>query len=338
MKRFFSVFLVVAMALSMVACTSGAESGTSSSPPGSAAIAAGSGSGGAKPLRVGLSLTTLTFPYYVRMRDQFMKEAEQRGWEVTYVDGNMDAGKQLSGLQDLVKKGVDVLVVGSWYFDAMTDVFEQCKEKGIPVFQIANNQVSDLTKDFVTFAAGTAHYDGGYLGGVWCSGYLKEKGKTSVNVALMTAATEQIKARGKGFCDGLKENGITVKVLNEYDASSREAAMGAAEDALTAYSDIDLFFGASAQAALGSYDATVGAKRANVLVMGYDGEDEERKLVDKGANYIGTITQDPAGEATVIAEHIDQWGRGETFHQSYKVPAGIYCAKGQLTSAQVLGK
>lgn len=352
MKKIICMLLVAIMTLTMfAACSNGTDTeasqtpagtpdvsaSTSEAPANTTDVSAGTSEAPANGLRVGFSLTTLTFPYYVRMHDQLMTEAEKRGWNVTFVDGNMDAGEQLNGLQDLLNNGVDAMVVGSWYFDAMADIFVQCKDKGIPVFQIANNEISDATKDLVTFATGTSHYDAGYLGGVWCAGYLKEKGKTSINVALMTASSDKIKLRGTGFCDALKANGITVNVLNEYDASSRETAMSAAEDALTAYSNIDLFFGASAQGGLGAYDATVGASRTEVMVMGYDGEDEELKLIDKGTNYIGTVTQDPAGEATVTAEYMDKWIKGETFEQTYKVPAGIYCAEGQLTSDQVLG-
>ena len=71
--------------------------------------------------------------------------------------------------------------------------------------------------------------------------------------------------------------------------------------------------------------------------MGFDGEDEEIEKIDAGGNYIGTITQDPQGQSINVAEHIDKWLAGETFDQQLETPAGVYCAEGQVTAAEIMG-
>ena len=290
-----------------------------------------------EPLKVGLSFVSLNFPYFVRMYEQFMSEADKNGWDVCVVDGNLDAATQLNGSQDMINSDVDVMVVRTWFIDAMEDVFAQCKEKGIPVFIIGNTQNPDAINDLIVYACGTEHYDAGFLGGTWASKYFNDLGKTELNIAIMSGSTEQMKQRGQGFVDGLTKGGIKVEVKNEYDVSTREDAMASAEDALTVYSDLDLIYGVSAQGSLGAYDATVGANRTEVMVVGYDGEDEELELIDKKLNYIATITQDPAGEASTTVEYILKYLDGEKFEKVVPISAGIYCAEGQLTSEQVLG-
>ena len=96
MKKLLSILIALVMLLSVAAFAQAEE-----------------------PLKVGFSLPLMTFPFYVRMYEQFMEEAEQRGWEVTFVDGNLDAGTQMNGCQDLINSGVDVMVIATWYIDAL---------------------------------------------------------------------------------------------------------------------------------------------------------------------------------------------------------------------------
>lgn len=286
-------------------------------------------------LKIGLSFVSLNFPYYVRMYDTFMEEAEKNNWEVSFVDGNLDATTQLNGIQDLVNDDVDVMVISTWYIDAMEDVLQQCVDKDIPVFVIGNTENPDNINELIQYACGTEHYDAGHLGGTYMSKYLKDQGRDSIKMATMVGSTEQMKARAQGFVDGMTDHGISVAVLNEYDVSTREEAMASGEDALTTYPDIELFYGVSAQGALGAYDATVGANRTEVMVFGYDGEDEELEVIDEDNNYVGTVTQAPDVEASTTVEYIKKYLDGEEFDKIVPISAGIYCDEGQLTAEEV---
>lgn len=286
-------------------------------------------------LKIGLSFVSLNFPYYVRMYDTFMEEAEKNNWEVSFVDGNLDATTQLNGIQDLVNDDVDVMVISTWYIDAMEDVLQQCVDKDIPVFVIGNTENPDNINELIQYACGTEHYDAGHLGGTYMSKYLKDQGRDSIKMATMVGSTEQMKARAQGFVDGMTDHGISVEVRNEYDVSTREEAMASGEDALTTYPDIELFYGVSAQGALGAYDATVGANRTEVMVFGYDGEDEELEVIDEDNNYVGTVTQAPDVEASTTVEYIKKYLDGEEFDKIVPISAGIYCDEGQLTAEEV---
>lgn len=286
-------------------------------------------------LKIGLSFVSLNFPYYVRMYDTFIEEAEKNNWEVSFVDGNLDATTQLNGIQDLVNDDVDVMVISTWYIDAMEDVLQQCVDKDIPVFVIGNTENPDNINELIQYACGTEHYDAGHLGGTYMSKYLKDQGRDSIKMATMVGSTEQMKARAQGFVDGMTDHGISVEVLNEYDVSTREEAMASGEDALTTYPDIELFYGVSAQGALGAYDATVGANRTEVMVFGYDGEDEELEVIDEDNNYVGTVTQAPDVEASTTVEYIKKYLDGEEFDKIVPISAGIYCDEGQLTAEEV---
>lgn len=334
MKKFLSVLLAAVLALSMVAC----GGGNSSSAAGGNSTASGSGAAASgESLKVGFSLPSMTFPFYVRMYEGIMESAEELGWEVTFADGNLDATTQLNGLQDMINNNVDVIIAATWWIDAMADIFSQCEEKGIPVFLMDNMTIPGGYENAITFSTGTDNLNAGIVGGIWMAGYLADQGKSEINMVYVSSQSEQQIKRCTGFVQGLEDNGITVNLLNTYDGGEREKAMRASEDALTAFADLELIYGASAQDSLGAFDATAGANRSEVMVIGFDGEDEELEKVDAGGNYIATVTQDPRGQAALVVEHVQKWQAGESFEQLIETPAGVYCAEGQLAGDDIVG-
>jgi ribose transport system substrate-binding protein len=263
------------------------------------------------------------------MHDTFIAEAEARGWEVVYVDGNLDSLTQVNGSLDLLTQDIDALVMATWWIDAMPDVLDTAEKSGIPVFFM--DQSAAMVPEGSTFASasGTDNYDAGYVGGVWMSERLKAEDKTSVNLVLVTMTSETAVKRCDGFVAGLSENGIEVTVLNEYLGDTRANGMRSMEDALVTYpeGEIDLVFGYSAQSSLGAYDAIVAANRAEIQVVGFDGEDDEIALIDAGTQYIGTVVQYPDQMAVLTAQLVEKVLNGETIEQSNPVAAGVYDGK-----------
>ena len=325
-KKFMCMILAAVMVCSMVACGSKKTAETSDT----ANIVEET------KIKVGFSLPSMTFPFYARMFEQMDLEAKNRNWELSFVDGNLDATTQLNGLQDMINNDIDVLVFATWWIDAMTDIISQCEQKGIPVFVMDNMVIPKGTEKAITLTTGTDNYNAGLVGGTWYASELSKQGRSTLEMVAISSQSEQMVKRYTGFVDGLKNNGIDVKLLNTYDGGKRETAMTMAEDALTALPELELIFGASAQDSLGAYDATIGANRTNVLVIGLDGEDEEILAVDEEKNYIASITQDPKGQSKLVAENIEKWLKGESFEQIQETPAGVYCAEGQFTGEEIL--
>ncbi len=283
-----------------------------------------------KPLKIGFTLPTLQFPFYVRMHDTFIEEAEKRGWEVVYVDGNLDSLTQVNASLDLLTQDIDALVMATWWIDAMPDVLETAEKSGIPVFLMDQSASAVPAGETFASAAGTDNYDAGVVGGKWMAERLKAEGKTSVNLVLVTMTSDVAVKRCDGFVAGLEESGIEVNVLNEYLGDTRANGMRSMEDALVTYPEgqIDLVFGYSAQSSLGAYDAIVAANRSEIQVVGFDGEDDEIALIDAGTQYIGTVVQYPDQMAILTAELIEKVViNGETVEQAQPVAAGVYDGK-----------
>lgn len=313
------------MVIALGAC-GGDPSANTTDPPGSQ-------TGDKEALHIGFSIVSLEFPFYVSMLEGFQKACEEKGWTYEYTDAGLDAETQINDCSDLIMKDIDVLVISSWYGDILSEVFEQAAEANIPVFLI-DTQVPEGS-GYVS-SIGTVNYDAGMLGGKWAAEYMAESGKSEINLILMHATDVVATDRANGFVAGLEAAGATVNLLNSYVGSTREAYMTACEDALTAYDNIDLIFGADAQAGLGAYDACQGAGRDEVCIMGFDCEDEEVERIDAGTQYIASVMQFPAVMSETTIDNIEKYVfGGETIEQSIGCDAGIYCAEGEISADEI---
>ncbi len=282
----------------------------------------------AEPLKVGFSVVTQEFPFHVKMYTGMKEGCEEKGYEFVYANAERSADKQLSDCEDLLAQGVDVLVICTYFGDALMSVFEDCKADGIPVFTISSSGVPSDTSLYVS-NIGVDNKTAGYYGGLYAAKYFKEeKDQTEINLALFKAATEVGAARVTGFQEGLEAGGATVNLLNTYDGSTREEFMASCEDALVTFDKIDLIYGYSAQAGLGCYDASVAANRGEVLIMGTDAEDEEIGLIDKGTQYVGSVMQFPADMAKFCVECIEDHAAGTALESYYAYDTGIYGVDG----------
>jgi ribose transport system substrate-binding protein len=279
-----------------------------------------------EPIKIGYTLPTLAFPFYVRMHDTFIEEAEARGWEYVYVDGNLDTLTQVNAALDLLAKGVDALVMATWWPDAIADVVDIADKSGIPVFFM---DTLSMPEGYVyASAAGVDNYEAGYVGGEWMAERLKAQDRTSINLVWVSMASDTAIDRCQGFQDGMSENGIEVTKVNEYLGDTRENGMSSMEDALVTYpeGEVDMVFGYSAQSSLGAYDAIVAANRTEIEVVGFDGEDDEKVEIDKCGSYVATVFQQPDEMARVTADLVEKVLNGETIEQIHNVPAGVYSA------------
>ncbi|HHX23780.1 MAG TPA: sugar ABC transporter substrate-binding protein [Thermoanaerobacterales bacterium] len=325
MKKVIAMLLIMILAASVLAGCSSSQTNVDPSETGD--------SDG--KLKIGFSVISLTFPYYVSMLDGIEAACEEKGWELISTDAGMDVEKTINDCIDLITQGVDVLVIASWYGDSLSEVFEQCKNADIPVFMIDTGNLPE-DGDYVT-NIGTDNFDAGYVGGNWTAKYFIEQGKNDINMIAFTTATSIGRDRVDGFVSGLEAGGLNVNKLNEYLGESREGFMSHCEDALTTYEDIDLIFGTNTLAGLGAYDSCVAADRTEIKIVGFDCEDDEVALIDSGTQYIATIKQLPYEMAFQTIQNIDGYlNKDATFEKTTPFESGVYSIDGDLKAEDIL--
>ena len=332
MKKLLCVLLALAMVLSMAACGGEADA------PAADASAADAAEDDGK-IKIGLSIAGLTMPYYVRMYEGFLAAAEKEGYEVIFADGGADAESTVKAVEDLITNDIDALAVSTNYSESLVDTFTTCKELGIPVFYIGNLQLIPEVQELMTFWEGTVSEDAGYLGGLWMGNYLDGLGyKKDLKIVQVSLIHDSLQQRYAGFEKGLIEKGYSVEMVNIVGDLTRENSLAGCEDMLTAHDDIDIFYGTAGTSALGAYDATQNAGRTEVMVVGFDGEDEEIQHIDEKGNYVATICQDPVGESEVTVAAIKTVLEGGTVEGGHETPAKVYgTGVGYVTADELLG-
>ena len=302
-------------------------------------IAESTGAEAGEALTIGLSMYTLEYPFYVTMHDAFLDACKEKGWECIVTNASTDASTQLNDCLDLLNKGIDALVLTSWYGDALEEAFLEANKQDIPVFMMDTSTLPS-EGEYVT-RIGTVNYDGGYVGGTYVGKWFADQGITSVDAVALHSGDEVSTDRRDGIMDGIKDQGVEINMLNEYHSASREDSMANFEDALTSYPKIDLVICTSAQHGMGAYSAAEGAGRTEMKIVAYDGEDEEKEAIDNGTGtYLATVTQDPAGMSRTIVDEVGQYiFDGATFEQFQSAPAGVYCIDGEISAADLgIGK
>lgn len=327
MKKLFALLLALAMVLSLAAC--GAKAPAAEAPADAPAA-------DEDAFTVGFSIITLNIAYYAEMADTFKAECENRGWNYYVAEAGMDVETTLNDCTDMIQKGVDALVIASWYGDSLGDILEQAEAANIPVYFINTGGLTD--EDVYVGHVIADDVQVGIYAGAWTAQYFQAQGKNEISMVSTTSASTVGRNRVDGYIQGLKENGMTVNVLNEYICDSREDCMAALEDALTAYDHIDLVYGIGTNNNLGEYDAIDAAQREECVIVGWDLADEDKALIDADSQFIATLDVDASYEMTTTLDHVAAYAAGEEVERLTNYYPILYTAEGEVTYEAVFGE
>ncbi|QHQ63765.1 substrate-binding domain-containing protein [Anaerocolumna sedimenticola] len=118
-----------------------------------------------KKIVVGLSLGTLMEDRWIRDRDIFMSKAQQERIEVIVNNANKDSDLQYKQVQEMIKQGIDVLVIAPNDSNKEARCVKAAKDKNIPVISydrlvhdsnvdvyisFDNNQVGKIMATYLT--------------------------------------------------------------------------------------------------------------------------------------------------------------------------------------------
>jgi len=120
MKKRFSVLASLMLALVLIASACGGGNGSSG------------GSGGEKGF-IGIAMPTKSSERWVHDGNNMKAEFEKRGYRVDLQYAEDIVENQISQLENMITKGVDLLVIASIDGESLTNVLEKAAKEGIPV-------------------------------------------------------------------------------------------------------------------------------------------------------------------------------------------------------------
>lgn len=182
---------------------------------------------------VGLSLSTLNNPFFVTLRDGAVDTAKKLGIDLIVLDAQDNPAKQLNDIEDLIQRGVDLIIINPTDSDAIVSAVESANEAGIPVITV--DRASNGGK--VVCHIASDNVEGGRMAARYIAKVLNGKGKVVELVGI--PGTSAARDRGKGFEEELAKYPGLQLVAKQTANFNRAEGLTVMENILEAHPDID---------------------------------------------------------------------------------------------------
>jgi len=266
---------------------------------------------------IGLSISTLNNPFFVDLAEGAEAAAAKAGVQISVVDAGDDVTKQVSDIEDLVSKGISVLIVNPCDSDAVTGAVEAAKAKGVKVIAV------DRAVNGVEIECNIASDN--VLGAELATQYIVDKLGEGVKVAELEGVPGASAAidRSAGFHNVAdKKLDVVAKQTANFD---RAEGMSVMENMLQANGDIKAVFAANDEMALGAVEAISGAGK-DIMVMGFDATDDALAAIREG-RMAGTIAQQPKLIGSTAVDNAMKLIAGETIPNNIPVEVALITAE-----------
>jgi ribose transport system substrate-binding protein len=307
-------FLAVALLLGLCGCN---QTETSKSPAGDAP----------KTKRtIGLSVLTLTNPFFKVIGDNFRDEAAKHGYDVIVVSGDFDVAKQQNQVKDFIAKKVAAIVLCPCDSKSIGPAIQEANAADIPVFTCDIKCLSPEAKVISHIA--TDNYQGGKLA---AEAMIEALGDAGGKIAILDhRPAESCLQRVKGFKEVIEQHnasgkGGRIEIVAELPSEgTTERGYKAAEDCLQSHGDLVGIFAINDLSGLGARAAIEKAEKADqIKIIAFDGQTEGKQAIKDGKIYADPIQfPDQIGVKTMqtIAAYFD----GEKVPAEILIPSSLY--------------
>ena len=312
MKRLVTWVLVLMLAFATVGCAEpAAPAATEAAAPAAeeakaeapVAEEAKTEEPAAEKFVVGFSQGTMNHPFRVAMVEQNVAYAKENypNMEIIVTDGNNESSKQVQDVEDLLARGIDLLIISPLTAEALTDVCEKAMKQGIPVVTLDRNVNCD-----VTCFVGAENYPMGVAAAKLLCEKMGNKG-TVIEIQGTAGASATID-RHQGFADELANHPDVKIIADQYCDYLREPSMKFMEDMLQRFGpgEISAVYCHNDEEALGALEAIKAAGRQDegILLVGMDGTEVAFDAIKSGEMAFTVVYPYCAPEGVQIAYDI----------------------------------
>jgi len=254
-----------------------------------------------RPLRIGISFQELDNPYFAVMKQAFDDAGHSLGAELFVTDARHDVTKQIADVEDLVQKGIDILLLNPTDSVGIESAVRTAKQAGVVVVAV-DAQANGPIDSFV----GSKNYDAGRLAGEQLAKVLDGHG----NVAILDGIpVVPILERVRGFKDAIAKFPGLKLVDIQNGKQERSAALAVTENLIQSHPDLNGLFSVNDGGALGAL-AAIKASGKPIALVSVDGLAEVVDAVAKGDIFKATVAQFPRDQVRIalgiaLAKH---WG------------------------------
>ncbi|MAP18381.1 MAG: ribose ABC transporter substrate-binding protein [Aurantimonas sp.] len=250
---------------------------------------------------IGFSQGTMNHPWRVAMVEGNQRYVDENLPNVEFIvtDGQNSSEKQVTDVETLLARGVDVLMISPLTSDALTPVVMDALDAGIPVVTM-DRRVNVP----VTVHVGAENRPIGQSAGEFIA---EQIGGTGAVIEIQgTAGASATIDRHDGFMDAIEGTDIEV-VASQHADYLRENALRFMEDQLQRFGpgEIQAVYAHNDEMALGAVQALEAAGRLDeVVVVGIDGQNSAFEAIAEGRLDASFVYPFVAPEGVQIAYQI----------------------------------
>ncbi len=243
----------------------------------------------AAPIKIGLTIPGLQFPFFVTMKNDAEKAAAKLGATIVFADAQNDSSKQASDVENLVAQGVQAILISPMTVDSLVPAIEAAVKAGIPVATVDRKANTDV----VLVHVGADNVQGGRAAAKFIIDKLHNKG--SVIELEGTPGASAAIDRKAGFDEVMKKSNVKILVSQtaEFNRAKGQSVM---ENLMQKYPNFDAVFGANDEMIIGAVEAMSAAGIKNKVTIGFDATPDAFQYMKEG-KLNATIDQFPGKQA-----------------------------------------
>ena len=246
---------------------------------------------------IGHTYPDLQNPYYVSLKDATEPLMQELGYRYIATDSTQDPAKQLTDIENLISRGVDILFIDAVDPKAIVPGVQAANQADIPVVALVRVPKGGEWKSLV-------YLDHVKHGQISCQ-YIVDELNGNGNVAELQGimATNSGSERSKGCNKALSAAPGIDRIAQQEADFARPQALDAMENIIEANrGKIDGVFAANDAMILGAIEAfkSAGIDPADKVTVGIDGTSEALKAICDG-ELDATMATPAANEAKIIA-------------------------------------
>ncbi len=275
---------------------------------------------------VGVSVLTMTNPFFKEIGNVFTVEMGKKGYETIVVSGDEDQARQKAQVEDFLAKGVSAIVLCPCNSQTVGEAIRLANKQDVPVFT-ADIACLDPSAKVVTHVA-TDNYAGGKQA---AAAIIEALGEAGGKVLVLDyPSVESCLLRVKGFDEVIAAHNKTGKggaiqiVARLNGGGGKEQGAKTTADAIVSHPDLAAIFAINDPSALGAYSALARAGKADqVKIVGFDGQPEGKRAIREGKIYADPI-QHPDEIGRKTAQAVVRYFSGNTPEREILIPTQLY--------------
>jgi ribose transport system substrate-binding protein len=241
-------------------------------------------------LKIGVSFQELDNPYFAVMKQALDDARRSMGAELYITDARHDVTKQVNDIEDLLQKGIDILLINPTDSVGIESAVRSAHKAGVVVVAV-DAQANGPIDSFV----GSKNYDAGLLAGEALAKSLEGRG----NVAILDGIpVVPILERVRGFKEAIAKHPGLKLVDTQNGKQERGIALSVTENMIQSHPDLNGLFSVNDGGALGAL-AAIEASGKKIALVSVDGLAEVVSAVIKGGPFKATVAQFPRDQVRI---------------------------------------